>query len=83
MPVGSLQVTSSLKKEIGPGAERFGRADGIVIGDGHQVHAEPLELFVDRVGMVVALAAYGSEQGHAAHAGVPSVHVQIAAHAYL
>ncbi len=38
-------------------AEALGGVDGIVIGDGDQVHAATLEQVVDFVGVVIAFAA--------------------------
>ena len=35
------------EEEIGARTQRFHGVDRIVIGDGHQIHAEPLQLLVD------------------------------------
>ena len=45
------------QKEIGLGAKRHRGIDGIVIGHGHQVHAEPFQLFIYGQRIVVALPA--------------------------
>src|ERR1700683_987021 len=61
-------------------AQYLGSVDGIVIGDCHQVHAAPLEGFINGPRVVVALAADSAQQRDVAHAGVPRVNVQIAPH---
>ncbi len=68
------------EEEIGAGTQALDGVDGIVIGDCHQIHAEPLEFFVDFERLVVAFAAHAAHERDGTHAGVPGVDVQIAPH---
>ncbi len=68
------------EEEIGAGAQILHRVDGIVIGDGHQVHAEALEFLVNLERLVVAFAAYLSQERDGAHARVPGMDMHIALH---
>ena len=63
--------------------QMLGRIDGVVVGDGNEIHSAPFQSFIDGVGRVVALAAKTVESGYVAHAGVPRMDVEIAPHAYL
>ena len=71
------------QEEIGVAAQRFDGIDGIVIGDGDQIHAALFQERVDLMGVVIAFPADPVEQRDGTHAGVDSVDVQIAPHARL
>ena len=68
------------EEEIGPRAQRFGSVDGIVVGDGYQVHAQALQFLVNGQGLVVAFPAHAPQKRDGAHSGVPRVNVQVAPH---
>ena len=64
-------------------AQRFGGVDGVVIGHGNQIHAAPLQRFIELSRLAIALPANPLENRHGAHTGVNRVDVQIALHAPL
>ena len=68
------------EEEIGAGTQSFHGVDGIVIGDCHQIHAEPLELFVDFERLVVAFTAHWRMRGMVHMPECLRMDVQIAPH---
>jgi len=68
------------EEEIRPRAQFLGSPDGIVIGDGHQVHAEPLQFLVNFPRVIVGFPANPAQPRNRAHSRVTRVDVQIAPH---
>ena len=67
-------------EKIGPMPQAFRGSDGVMIGHGDQIHSTTLQDLVDRVGVVIALAANPAKNRECAHAGVPRMNVQVAPH---
>jgi len=67
-------------KEIGEAPQLFGCFDGIMVGNGHQIHAHALQLSVDLNRVRVAFPAEAIRDRDCAHAGVQSMDVQVALH---
>jgi hypothetical protein len=67
-------------EEIGVCAKTLGTLDGIVIGEGEEVHAAPREQIVDLLRIVVALATKHSYEGGRASPRVIRVDMQITLH---
>src|SRR5580658_1249812 len=61
----------------------FGRVDGIVVGDRHQIHTAPLQSLINGFRIVVALAAETMKSRDVAHTRMPRMDMQIASHASL
>ena len=71
------------QEEVGIAAQIFAGIDGIVVRNGDQIHAPPLQNLIHGFWIVVALAAKTMKSGDVAHARMPRMDVQIAAHAHL
>ncbi len=80
MPLGSLQVSSSLRKKFGVLAEAFGAFDGIVVGEGEEIHAALVEEGVNLIGIAVTFAAKAPDNGGRAGSGEVGVNMQVAFH---
>jgi hypothetical protein len=64
-------------------AQGFDGVDGIVIGDGDQVHPAAFQRLVDFEGIVIAFTANPVHDRHGTHARVVGVNMQVAFHAPL
>ncbi len=67
-------------EEIGEMAELRGGANGIMVGDGYEVHADGFEAAINVGGRRVTFAAETAEEGHIAHARVGRVDMEVALH---
>ena len=72
-PAGGAAGNFLAQEKIRVAAQALDRADGVVIGDGDQLHAAALEGFVDLLGVAITFAANPVQDGHGAHAGVDRI----------
>ena len=71
------------QEEVRVSSQGFRGVDGIVIGDGNQIHPTPFQSFVDFARIAVAFAANPAEPGYGTHSRVKCMDVQIASHTHL
>ena len=58
----------------------FGACDGIVIGEGEEIHAASLQQGIDVVGIAITFAAELSGKGGCGWSGEVRVNMQVASH---
>ena len=63
-------------------AQLFGAFDGVVIGEGEEIHAAALEKGIDVVRIAITLAAKFSGKGSCGRSGEVRVNMQVASHEY-
>src|SRR5690242_7164649 len=68
------------EKEVRVAAQRFGAADGIMVGERDQAHAPSLENGVDFARIVIGFTADPLQEGEGAHPRVNGMDVQVAFH---
>ncbi len=68
------------EEEIGPRTECFGGVDGVVIGNGHEIHPQALQFIIYSQWLVVAFPAHAPQNRNRAHSRVSGVDVQVAPH---
>ena len=80
VPLGILQVSSSLTKKFGMLAQLFGAFDGIVIGEREKIHAAALQQGVNFLGIAITFAAKLSDNRSRTWSGEVRVNMQVAFH---
>jgi hypothetical protein len=80
--IASRQLASHFlaQEKIGEGSQSLNRADGIVIGDRHQIHSQALQFLVYFKRVVITFTAHMAQHRDGTHTGMQRVNVQIAPH---
>ncbi len=63
-------------------AQLFGAFDGVVIGEGEEIHAATVQQGIDVVGIAITFAAEISGKGGCGWSGEVRVNMQVASHEY-